>query len=43
MLTEIIRVYSFTALCFTGALFEECPVTWHACAGHASHEFTELT
>lgn len=40
---EIITVYSFAGLCFTGALFEECPVTWHACAGHIRHEFTDST
>lgn len=27
---------SFTVLCFTDALFEQCLVTRHACAGHES-------
>ena len=33
---------SFTVLCFAAALFEECPVTRRACAGHTSHEFYRL-
>ncbi len=40
VLAEIITVYSFTVLCFTAALFEECLVTRHACAGHIRREFT---
>lgn len=38
VLAEIITVYSFT-----GALFKECLVTWHASVGHISHEFTDST
>lgn len=43
MWAEIITVYSFTGLCVTAALFEECLVTWHASVGHAIHEFTDST
>jgi len=41
VLAEIITVYSFAGVRFTGALFEEFLVTWHACASHRSREFTD--